>query len=162
MAVHRGMLPLDNDHVKGLKKPNDLHEFCGEYVRELEKAWNSIFIEIWNELKQGLDHCYVANQYFNNSRTITKEKLWVWLESACHIFDQFCLPWLQKAAPFAQEARNLREEAETLKDENSSYQKRIIELQNRLIEKQEEQLNSVKSTMERERWNLILPLWNRQ
>ena len=37
-----------------------------------------------------------------------------------------------------------------MKDENASYQKQIIELQNRLIEKQEEQLNSVKSTVEKE------------
>ena len=108
MEVHRGMLPLDNDHVKGLTKPNERQEFREEFVGELVKAQNSIFIEICNEFKQGLDHRYVANRSFNSSRTITKEKLGAWLESACHILDQFCFPWLQKAAPLAQEARNLR------------------------------------------------------
>ena len=150
MVVYTRMLPLDNEHVKGLTKPTELQIFQAEYVEELKRARDSIFIDICNEFKHGLDHRYVANRYFSTTRTITKEKLGVWLESACHILDQYCLPWLQKAAPLAQELSNLKEEMQTLRQENVSYQKRVIELQNRLIKKQDEQLNSVKSTVEKE------------
>ena len=148
--VYTAMLPLDNDFVKGLTKPTEFQEFEGQYVKELERARDRVFIEICNEFKQGLDHRYVANRYFKNSKTITKEKLGVWLESVCHILDQYSLPWLQKAAPLAEETRALRGEVQTLKAENISYQKRIIELQNKLIESQEKQLNSVKSIVEAE------------
>ena len=144
------MLPLDNDFVKELTKPTQFQEFEGQYVKELERARDSVFIEICNEFKQGLDHRYVANRYFKNSKTITKEKLGVWLESVCHILDMYSLPWLKKAAPLADETRALKIEVQTLKAENTAYQKRIIELQNRLIETQEKQLNSVKSTVEAE------------
>lgn len=150
MAVYTGMIPLDNEHVKGLTKPTELQNFQAEYVQELKRARDSIFIEICKEFKQGLDHRFVANRYFSSSRTITKEKLGVWLESACHVLDQYCIPWLQKAAPLVQENINLKEEIQTLRQENVSYQKRVIELQSRLIEKQDEQLNSVKSTVEKE------------
>jgi hypothetical protein len=60
------------------------------------------------------------------------------------------LPWLQKAGPLAQELSNLKDEMQTLRQENVSHQKCVIELQNRLIEKKDEQLNSVKSTVEKE------------
>jgi hypothetical protein len=150
MVVYTGRLPLDNKHLKRLTKPIELQIFLAEYVDELKRAKDSIFIDICNEFKHGLDHCYVANRYFSTKRTITKEKLGVWLESACHILDQFCLPWLQKAAPLARELSNLKDEMQTLRQENVSYQKRVIELQNRIIEKQDEQLNSVKSTVEKE------------
>lgn len=72
------------------------------------------------------------------------------METVSHILDQYCIPWLQKSAPLAEEARNLRSENETLKAENSAYQKQIIDLQNQLIEKQDEQLKSVKATVETE------------
>ena len=150
MVVYTGMLPLDNEHVKGLTKPTEYQKFRAEYVEELKRARDSIFIDICNEFKHGLDHRYVANRYFSTSRTITKEKLGVWLESACHVLDQYCLPWLQKAAPLTKELSSLKDEVQTLRQENLSYQKRVIELQNRLIEKQDEQLNSVASTVEKE------------
>ena len=50
------MLPLDNEHVKGLTKPTELQIFQAEYVEELKRARDSIFIDICNEFKHGLDH----------------------------------------------------------------------------------------------------------
>ena len=110
----------------------------------------SFFIEICNKFNMGSDHCMIANRYFGNVKTVTKDKLGIWLETVSHIVDHYCIPWLQKSAPLAEEARNLRNENETLKAENSAYQKQIIDLQNQLIEKQDEQLKSVKATVETE------------
>ena len=128
----------------------ELQEFHEMYVKQMEKARQSIFVEMCNEIGQGYDHRFVAARYLTAKRSITKEKLSEWVETVSHILDMFCLPWLQKAAPLAEEVRNLKSENQALKTENSSYQKRIISLQNQLIEKQEEQLNSVKSTVETE------------
>ena len=61
--------------------------------------------------------------------------------------DQYCIPWLQKAAPLAEDIRTLKSENDSLKAEDSAYQKRIIEL---VIEKQDEQLRSVKTIIEAE------------
>ena len=111
---------------------------------------DSIFIEICNEFKQGLAYRYVANRYFSSSRSITKEKLGVWLESACHVVDQYCIPWHQRAASLAQENINLKGKIQTWRQENVLYQKQVIELQNRLIKKQDKQLNSVQSIVQKE------------
>ena len=115
----------------------------------MESTRNSVFIEICHEFKQEFDHRYVAYRYFGSSRSITKEKLGVWLETVSHLLDQYCIPWLQKAAPLAEEVRTLRGE-KSLKAENLAYQKRIFELQNQVIEKRDEQLRSVKTTVEAE------------
>ena len=56
MVHYTEMLPLDNDFVKGLTKPTQFQEFEDQYVKELERARNSVFIEICYEFKQGLDH----------------------------------------------------------------------------------------------------------
>ena len=61
MAVHTEMILLDTERLKGLTKPTELQNFQVEYMQELKRARDSIFIEICNEFKQGLDHRYVAN-----------------------------------------------------------------------------------------------------
>jgi hypothetical protein len=38
MVVYTGMLPLDNEHVKGLTKPTELQIFQAEYAEELKRA----------------------------------------------------------------------------------------------------------------------------
>ncbi len=122
------------------------------FVKQVEKARNSVFTELLkvNEMNVGCDFNYVSARYWKAKRAITKDKVCDWLETTCHILDQYCIPWLQKAAPLAEEVRTLRSEVQKVKAENTSYQKKIINLQKQLIEKQEEQLNLVKSTFEEE------------
>ena len=55
MVHHTEMLPLDKEFVKELTKPTQFQEFEGQYVKELERARDSVFIEICNEFKQGTD-----------------------------------------------------------------------------------------------------------
>ena len=151
MATCTKMLPLENETVKRLTEPTEFQEFHEQYVKQVEKARDGIFIDICNGIKlSDFDHRYVAARYLGNSRHVTKEKLAGWLETVAHILDQYCIPWLQKAAPLAEEVRQLRSDVGSLKAENADYQKRIIDLQNQLIVKQEEQLTSVKSTVEAE------------
>ena len=151
MATYTKMLPLDNSLVKGLTKPTELQMFHKEFVKEIEKARDSVFIEICDELKKRVDHRMIANQYFRNIKTVTKEKLGVWLETVAHILDQYCIPWLQKAATLAEEAHNLRMKVADLKAENSDYQKQIIQLQNQLVEMQDKQLKSVAAAVKTEK-----------
>ena len=88
MAVYyMGMLPLINACLKGLTKTTEFQDFEGQYVEELQRARNSVFINICNEFKLVQDHRYVSDSYFENFKTITKDKLGVWLKSVCHIFD---------------------------------------------------------------------------
>ena len=79
--------------------------------------------------------------------SVTKEKLASWLETVCHILDQFAIPWLDKAAP-------LSEDVVTLKNDKISDQRKIISLQGQLIKKHEDSDMSVQSvaqtTMENE------------
>ena len=147
------MLPLDSDHLKGLDKPTELQQFDAQYVKQIELARQSIFVEICNDIGVGYDHRFIAARYLKNLEGITKGKIAEWLETVCHILDMFSIPWLQKAAPLSEEVHDLRIEAATLKTENSMYHYltvSIITLQNQLIEKQDEQLKSVKSTVQRE------------
>ena len=144
------MLPMRNEHVEELDKPTEHQQFHEMYVKQVLKARSSVFADILNELGVGNDYNYIAARYLKTSRKVTKEKLSDWLETTAHILDQYCLPWLEKAAPLAEEVRVLRSENQTLKDENTVYQKQIIDLQNQVIEKQNEQLKSVQSTIEQE------------
>jgi len=130
------MLPLESPHLEGLEKPGE-KQFQRMYVRQVEKAKNSIFDEISKEVCNANDHIYIASRYFKNKKGITKEKLGEWLETVCHLLDEFCLPWLQRAD----------DDIQTLNCEKLADQRKVIDLQNQLIVKQEEQLSAVKTTV---------------
>jgi hypothetical protein len=130
------MLPLESPHLEGLEKPGE-KQFQRMYVRQVEKAKNSIFDEISKEVCNSNDHIYIASRYFKNKKGITKEKLGEWLETVCHLLDEFCLPWLQRAD----------DDIQTLNCEKLADQRKVIDLQNQLIVKQEEQLSAVKTTV---------------
>ncbi len=78
-------------------------------------------------------------QYVNlNKKTITKDKLCVWLESAICLLNSFCAPVLSEA----------QSDIVKLKEEKVSDQKKIIQLQDKLIEKKDEELEAVKSSVQ--------------
>ena len=130
------MLPLESVHLAGLEKPGE-KQFQRMFVNQVEKAKNSVFDEITKEICGSSNHIYLANRYFGNRKSVTKEKLGMWLETVCHILNEYCIPWLQRADDDIQKLNN-----EKLVD-----QTKIIDLQNQLIEKQEEQLSAVKTTV---------------
>jgi hypothetical protein len=119
------MLHLESPHLEGLEKPGE-KQFQRMYVRQVEKAKNSIFDEISKEFRNSNDHIYIASRYFKNKKGITKEKLDEWLETVCHLLDELCLPWIQRAD----------DDIQTLNYEKLADQRKVIDLQNQLIVKQ--------------------------
>ena len=62
-SITRSMLPLDSDHLEGLDKPTELQQFHEQYVKQIEKATQSIFIEMCNDIGIGYDHRFIAARY---------------------------------------------------------------------------------------------------
>ena len=133
-------IDLDSIHFSGLERPTD-GQFLKRYVDQIQKARTSLFDEMVTEIAPNHDtYQMIQKRYMMVRKNVTKEKLSEWLQTACLILDQFCLPSLQNAATIV----------DSLRTEKSSDQQRIIDLQNQVINKQEEQLNSVKRTVETE------------
>ena len=61
-------------------------------INQVKKAKNSIFDEISKEICGSGNHIYLANQYFGNRKSVMKEKLGMWLETVCHILNEYCIP----------------------------------------------------------------------
>ena len=61
----------------------------------------------------------------------------MWLETVCHILNEYYIPWPQRANDDIQKLNNVK-----LVD-----QTKIIDLQNQLIEKQEEKISASNKTM---------------
>ena len=76
-------------------------------------------------------------------KTVTRDMLTDWLETACWILNVFAVPLLESAV-------DMSEEYQKLKDKKIEAQKCIIELQNRLIEKKDAEISSVRSTVKEE------------
>ena len=133
-------IDLDSKHFSDLERPTD-GQFLKRYVDQIQKARTSLFDEMVTEIAPNHDtYQMIQKRYMMVRKNVTKEKLSEWLQTACLILDQFCLPSLQNAATIV----------DSLRTEKSSDQQRIIDLQNQVINKQEEQLNSVKRTVETE------------
>ena len=130
------MLEVESPHFEGLENPGD-KQFQRLYIRQLEKAKNSIFNEISTEVCNANNHKYILNRYLHNKKSITREKLGMWLETVCYLLDGFCLPWLGKAD----------DDIQTLNCEKIADQREVVDLQKKLITKQEEQLSAVKTTV---------------
>lgn len=137
-----------------------MHILCNQYVETLDdmmtfpnQKFNPVFAEqLLNSRSSVLDDmCSAtgAKDYLQlrseklNVRTITKEKLCVWLETVVSILDSFCAPVLRAAA-------ELPGVIDQLKDDKIVAQDTIIELQGKLIEKKEQELGSVKTTVQTE------------
>ena len=59
MVVYTGMLPLDNEQVKGLTKPTEQQKFQAEYVEELKRARDSIFFDTVSATSLNMDSTIV-------------------------------------------------------------------------------------------------------
>ena len=109
--------PLENQHVRNLDRPGDVY-FHRTFVEQVKKARDSLFTDICEEIfvPQFSD---IRSVSLLSKRSVTKEKLACWLETVYCIFDQYAIPWLEKAAP-------LTKELGKFKDEKISDQETII------------------------------------
>ena len=125
--------------MRNLDRPGDVY-FHGTFVEQMKKARDSLFTDICEDIfvPQFSD---IRSVSLLAKRSVTKEKLACWLETVCCIFDQYAIPWLEKAAPLAEELR-------VMKEEKISDQVTIINLQNKVIEKQDESLKSVQNAVQ--------------
>ena len=76
-------------------------------------------------------------------KTITRDKLISWVETLNRILDGHVVPLLEIAV-------EMQSEYQKLKDEKIKDQEMIIHLQNQLVEKKDEEINSMKSTVQTE------------
>ena len=100
--------PLDNQYVRNLDLPGDVC-FHRTFVEQVKKTRSSIFDDISREIGVP-QYCDIRSAHLLAKRSVTKEKLAAWLETACCVLDQFAIPWLEKAAPLAQELGDLKDE----------------------------------------------------
>ena len=134
------MLPLDNKHVEFLDE-NFRDPFDGKYVEQIYRAKDSICAEMCEALNI-TDDQHVRAHYMAK-KTVTREKLISWVETLNCILNSYVVPLLENAV-------EMQSEYQTLKDEKIKDQETIINLQNKLIEKKDDEINSMKSTVQTE------------
>ena len=133
-------MPLDNKHVDFLDN-TCFEPFNGKFVEQIYRATDSICAEMRECINvNGNDQVRAA---FMAKKTITRDKLISWVETLNFILDGHVVPLLEKAA-------EMQSDYQKLKDEKIKDQETIIHLQNQLVEKKDEEINSMKSTVQTE------------
>ena len=133
-------MPLDNKHVDFLDD-TCFEPFKGKFVEQIYRATDSICAEMRECINvNGNDQVRVV---FMTKKTITRDKLISWVETLNFILDGRVVPLLEKAA-------EMQSDYQKLKDEKIKDQETIIHLQNQLVEKKDEEINSMKSTVQTE------------
>jgi hypothetical protein len=110
--------------------------YRSKYVSQILAATDMLAKDMLKATNQSevadLQHCVMARKGIN------KDKLCVWLETACGILNLFCTPALGCA----------QKRIDHLTEELISHQKTIIDLQEKLIEKKDEELGAVKTAVQ--------------
>ncbi len=133
------MLPLDNEFLTDLD--DDIEEctdlnFKSYYCDQIVQAKNKLCEDV---SKATGEKDYDDLRFVHlNKRNITKDKLCVWLETAICILNKYCDPALYAA----------RDIIENLSTEKVANQQKVIELQEKLIDKRDEELSSLKTTLQ--------------
>ena len=110
--------------------------FTGDYVKQLKNTCSNLFSDVCKTSGVNLN----VDSNCLNKNGITKAQLAEWLTATIYLLDHCCLPLMDIAV----------EELDVLKNEKIAEQKKIIQLQEQVIEKKEEELNTVKKTVQSE------------
>ncbi|KAL5254876.1 hypothetical protein ACHWQZ_G014352 [Mnemiopsis leidyi] len=133
-------MPLNNKHVHFLDE-TFCEPFNAKFVEQIYRATDSICAEMRECINvDGNDLVRAANMM---KKTITREKLISWVETLNCILDGHVVPLLEKAV-------EMQSENQKLKDEKIKDHETIISLQNKLVEKKDEEISSMKSTVQTE------------
>ena len=124
--------------------------FTGNIVHLIEETQEKFFEDL----------CHTAN--VEDSSQLTSEKLMKlnksqlsgYLETICCLFDKFAVRQIRHLSCEKEDLELFKSDVESklnsLKEEKTADQKTIIELQHKLIDSQEQQLQSVKTTIQTE------------
>ena len=115
--------------------------FNGDYVRHIKSASDVLLNDMCKMC--GVQDSYNIFPNVLNKSTTTKAQLAEWLYSAIFLLDRCSIPLMDIAT-------DQKAELDGLKDDKISDQKKIIQLQSELIDKKNEELGSVKDTVETE------------
>ena len=113
--------------------------FCSDYVNLVRTASSKLTRDMVNMSKCHVASCIVPSML--NCREIKKEQLAEWLYTAYYLLEQCSLPLMGLAA-------KKNGQLEKLKDEKIADLATITDLQKQVIEMKDEQLNSVKVTVQ--------------
>ncbi len=136
------MPPLNNRFLENVdSNVGEDGLFNRAYVKQVNASTRSLFEDMFKiggvKKSSDLRACNL------NKPSITKAMLLEWLETFVYLLDEFSIPLMHFAA-------DRTEELDELKTEKIGDQKKIIELQDQLIDKKEEELLSVRKTVESE------------
>ena len=115
--------------------------FNGDYVRHIKSASDVLLNDMCKMC--GVQDSYNIFPNVLNKSTTTKAQLAEWLYSAIFLLDRCSIPLMDIAT-------DQKAELDGLKDNKISDQKKIIQLQSELIDLKNEELGSVKDTVETE------------
>ena len=115
--------------------------FNGDYVRHIKSTSDVLLNDMCKMC--GVQDSYNIFPNVLNKSTTTKAQLAEWLYSAIFLLDRCSIPLMDIAT-------DQKAELDGLKDDKISDQKKIIQLQSELIDKKNEELGSVKDTVETE------------
>ena len=138
--------PLSNEYVDNLDDSMTLpdEKFTPVHAEQILESRNKIFATMCKATGMRdlhADYDDLTAEKFMSYKSITKKMMAEWLETMCVILNAYAVPLLNSAT-------NTAEKLDSLKDEKIADQNKIIELQKKLIEKNEEELLSVKTTVQ--------------
>ena len=122
-------------HLNGIKNEEQLNT---KLFEQILRSKTSIFDEICKDIGV-LKHEQISSNTLNK-RHVNKDLLCFWLESVCSLMNSFSIPRLQEAM------KRCDEQNQTIIES----QKTIIELQAKVIQNKEEELATLKSTVQEE------------
>ena len=118
------------------------HPFMQDYVYQVAQSTGYLFDDICGRLNLNSDtERQLVQRKKLDIRSVTKDKLIEWLETACYLLDTCALPLLEKAAKKV-------DKIEQLLEEKIDDQKSIIDLQQKLLKQKEDGLKSVETVVQ--------------
>ena len=118
------------------------HPFEQDFVRQVAASTGYLFDDICDRLNlNSVTERQLVQRKKLDNRSVTKDKLIEWLETACYLLDTCAVPLLEKATKKVGKIEQLLEE-------KIDDQKSIIDLQQRLLKQKEEGLKCVETVVQ--------------
>ena len=118
--------------------------FDSDYVEQVVESSDKLFADMCGRLKLNpVSERQLVQEARLNTRSVTKDILIEWLETACYLLDTCCIPLLQKASEIETVQDTVKLQREKIDD-----QKSIIELQQKLLDVTENGLNNVQKVVQ--------------
>lgn len=118
--------------------------FSADYVDQVQESVDKLFKDICCEVKlNSVTQRQLVQKNKLNMRSVTKDKLVEWLETACYLLDTCCMPLLEQAVEDVEGS-----EVGQLQKEKIEDQKCIISLQQKLLDVNENGMIQMKKSVQ--------------